>query len=138
MTGLIRLVTKVAVFVICIFLVLSSVGVYASLKIDGSLEGGSLNHDSSSLMNLPTISKNNERNLASGTPRAELVSFVNVTSEVGLSGINANFFAWGDYDNDGDSDLMVNGGRLFRNNGPPDFSFTEVSQDVGITGSRIG
>jgi hypothetical protein len=63
---------------------------------------------------------------------------VNATTTVGLSGISGNFFAWGDYNNDGNQDLLVNGGRLFRNNGLPDYTFTEVTSAVGITGSGNG
>lgn len=41
--------------------------------------------------------------------------------------------AWGDYDNDGDEDLLINGGRLFRNNGSPFWNFTEVTEESGLT-----
>jgi hypothetical protein len=70
--------------------------------------------------------------------RADLVTFINVTPTVGLNGISGNFFAWGDYNNDGNQDLLVNGGRLFRNNGLPDYTFTEVTQATGITGNGNG
>ena len=40
--------------------------------------------------------------------------------------------AWGDYDNDGDDDLLVSAARLYRNNG--DGSFTDVSEEAGIVG----
>ncbi len=70
--------------------------------------------------------------------RADLVSFTNVTSEVGLSGLTGNFFAWGDYNNDDNQDLLINGGRLFRNNGYPTYTFTEVSKAAGITSSGNG
>ncbi|MFH2009343.1 MAG: CRTAC1 family protein [bacterium] len=50
-----------------------------------------------------------------------------LSSDVGLSRM-----AWADYDNDGDEDLLVNGNRLFSNNG--DGTFTEVSEQAGIAG----
>jgi hypothetical protein len=40
--------------------------------------------------------------------------------------------AWGDYDADGDDDLMTDGPVLYRNEG--DGSFTNVSADAGLTG----
>ena len=67
-----------------------------------------------------------------------LVSFTNVTPKVGLSGVSGNFFAWGDYNNDGNQDLLVNGGRLFRNNGPNNYTFTEVTSEVGLSGGGNG
>jgi len=39
--------------------------------------------------------------------------------------------AWGDYDDDGDDDLMTNGPTLYRNEG--DGSFTDVTADAGLT-----
>lgn len=70
--------------------------------------------------------------------RDDIVTFTNVTYDVGLSGVSGNFFAWGDYNNDGDQDLLVNGARLFRNNGAPGYSFTEVTSTVGIIGGGNG
>lgn len=61
--------------------------------------------------------------------------FINVSSEVGLSGVRGDSFAWGDYNDDGYQDLLVKGSRLFRNNGPPDYHFTEVTEDVGLVNS---
>ena len=70
--------------------------------------------------------------------RSDLVSFINVTPTVGLAGVSGNFYAWGDYNNDGNQDLLVNGGRLFKNNGPPDYTFTEVTGEVGLSGAGNG
>ncbi|MGA1866766.1 MAG: FG-GAP-like repeat-containing protein [Thermoplasmatota archaeon] len=60
------------------------------------------------------------------------VSFTNVSVAAGLSGTRGNFFSWGDYDNDDHQDLLVDGKRLFRNSGPPDFTFTDVTAKAGI------
>lgn len=51
----------------------------------------------------------------------------------------ANRLAWGDYDNDGDDDLLVNGPRLLRND---DGEFTDVTAEArlnaeGLVGSGI-
>jgi hypothetical protein len=40
--------------------------------------------------------------------------------------------AWGDYDNDGDDDLMTSGPTLYRNDG--DGGFTDVTAAAGLTG----
>jgi hypothetical protein len=61
--------------------------------------------------------------------------FANASDEAGLSGIGGNFFAWGDCDADGHQDLLVDGQRLFRNDGPPSWTFTEVTAGAGIGGS---
>jgi len=73
------------------------------------------------------------------TPRPSdgVPTFTDVALSAGLTG-GGNFFAWGDYDNDGDEDLLVDGGRLFRNNGPPGWSFTDVTSAAGISGGGNG
>ncbi len=67
--------------------------------------------------------------------RAGDITFTNVSEEVGLAGVRGDSFAWGDYNNDGYQDLLVKGSRLFENNGPPDWDFTEVTNRTGISGS---
>ena len=65
--------------------------------------------------------------------------YTNVSIEAGLSGIRGDSIAWADYDNDGDLDFILRGtshNRLYRNNGPPNWNFTEVSDETGINGSR--
>lgn len=47
--------------------------------------------------------------------------FKDVTDAVGLGGIKAQRVAWGDYDNDGDDDLLLDGTRLFTNQGKSGF-----------------
>jgi len=64
--------------------------------------------------------------------RAGPVTFMNVSGECGLSAFSGNFFSWGDHDNDGYQDLLVDGKRLLRNNGPPGHTFTDVSSKAGL------
>jgi len=56
--------------------------------------------------------------------------FTDVTESSGLSSFSR--MAWGDYDNDGYDDLLVNGNTLYRNNG--DGTFTDVSEEAQIAG----
>ncbi|MGQ9582726.1 MAG: PKD domain-containing protein [Thermoplasmatota archaeon] len=67
-----------------------------------------------------------------GAQRPSPALFTNVTAAAGLSGVLGDSYAWGDYDSDGDDDLLIKGYRLFRNNGPPAYDFTEVTSEVGI------
>ena len=60
------------------------------------------------------------------------VTFMDVTAQVGLDQYNSNSVAWGDFNNDTYQDLLVSGTRLFRNNGPPGWDFTEVSGSAGL------
>ena len=49
--------------------------------------------------------------------------------------LSGNGAGWADYDNDGDLDLFVaawGASKLFRNNGPPSFAFTDVTSDAGV------
>ena len=67
-------------------------------------------------------------------------TFENVTKQAGLDvPVYGMGVAVGDYDNDGDSDVVVTGYQrnlLFRNNG--NGTFTEVSQQTGIRGGAWG
>ncbi|MGA1821295.1 MAG: FG-GAP-like repeat-containing protein [Thermoplasmatota archaeon] len=74
-------------------------------------------------------------NGAEGVEDPQVPLFLNVSSEAGLSGVRGDSFAWGDYNDDGYQDLLVKGSRLFRNGGPPDYHFTEVTEDVGLVNS---
>jgi hypothetical protein len=72
--------------------------------------------------------------------RAGGVTFTNVTPEVGLDGIRGDSYAWGDYNNDVFIDLLVkdhvNGkSHLFENNGPPNWDFTDVTEEKGLEGA---
>lgn len=55
---------------------------------------------------------------------ANVPTFSDVTESVGLGDIPSHRVAWGDYDNDGDDDLLVDGNRLFRNSAN---TFVEVT-----------
>lgn len=59
-----------------------------------------------------------------------IVHFTDATQTSGLSGVSGQRVAWGDYDNDGDEDLLVDGVRLFSNDGHG--NFINVSEDTGI------
>ena len=63
--------------------------------------------------------------------------FVNVTGQAGLAGVRGNFFSWGDYNNDGYEDLLAES-RLFRNNGPPNWDFSETTDASGLSGGGHG
>jgi PKD repeat protein len=62
----------------------------------------------------------------------EAVTFVNVSVEANLSQHRGKFFAWADYNNDGYQDLLVDGKKLLRNNGPPGWNFTDVTKSCNI------
>ncbi len=75
------------------------------------------------------------RTCISTPSRAGEVTFINVSDEVGLSAYSGNFFSWGDYDNDGYQDLLVDGKKLFRNGGPPSYDFDDQTLQSGISAS---
>jgi chitodextrinase len=64
----------------------------------------------------------------------EYISFEEVSVDAGLAGSGGNFYDWGDYDRDGHQDLLVDGRRLFRNLGPPDWTFQDVTAQAGLDG----
>jgi len=57
--------------------------------------------------------------------------FKDVTEEAGLSSYKQSRIAWGDYNNDGFDDILLNGNVLLKNN--TDCSFTDVSESSGIS-----
>jgi len=61
--------------------------------------------------------------------KKNVVAFTDVTKTAGLSSVSSHRVAWGDYDNDGDDDLLINGIRLFRNN---QGVFIDVTDLMGI------
>ena len=54
------------------------------------------------------------------------VVFFDVTSEIGMKNVRAGRVAWGDYNNDGFQDILLDGRRLFRN--MKGVHFVEVTQ----------
>jgi hypothetical protein len=64
-------------------------------------------------------------------------TFIDVAASKGFNGIDGSFYAWGDYNRDGNEDLLIDGKRLLRNNGPPNYDFTEVTDVAGIGGTTI-
>jgi len=54
------------------------------------------------------------------------VVFSDVTSEIGMENVRAGRVAWGDYNNDGFQDILLDGRRLFRN--MKGIHFVEVTQ----------
>lgn len=58
--------------------------------------------------------------------------FTDVTDSVGLAEHREYRVAWGDYNNDGYEDLLLNGCRLFRNDSGR--YFTEVTEPAGLSG----
>jgi len=46
--------------------------------------------------------------------------------------------AWGDYDNDGDDDLMTNGPALYRNDGDGSFTDVTAAADLGLVSAGTG
>ncbi|MCX7837243.1 MAG: FG-GAP-like repeat-containing protein [candidate division WOR-3 bacterium] len=62
--------------------------------------------------------------------------FTDITKEVGLEEERAGRVAFGDYNNDGYEDLLLNGSKLFKNeNGE---RFVEVTKEAGIYGNNNG
>ncbi|MBW6516055.1 MAG: CRTAC1 family protein [Candidatus Cloacimonetes bacterium] len=56
--------------------------------------------------------------------------FSDVTEESGFSDLRFTRISIGDYNNDGKTDLLFNGRRLYRNDG--NFDFTDVTEEAGI------
>ncbi len=63
--------------------------------------------------------------------------FEEVASDVGFYPWSSHL-AWGDYDRDGFEDILLAGRTMLRNNGPPDWTFTNVTGAIGIGGPYIG
>jgi PKD repeat protein len=64
-------------------------------------------------------------------------SFTLQTS-INLAGVSGSSVAWGDYDNDGDLDILLTGSgisRIYRNNGDNSFSWQE---DIALSGVKEG
>ena len=62
------------------------------------------------------------------------VAFSDVTTEYGLKDISASRIAWGDFDNDGFQDFLLNGCRLFKNESG--LRFVEITATAFPSGIR--
>jgi tetratricopeptide (TPR) repeat protein len=58
-------------------------------------------------------------------------TFTDITEEMGLMDLKTSRIAWGDYNNDGYDDILLNGSRIFLNRNGKDFE--EVTEGVGIS-----
>jgi hypothetical protein len=67
---------------------------------------------------------------------AGVTTFTDVTEDAGLSGVIGGRFAWGDYNGDGAQDLIVDGHRLFRNDGHG--RFAESTDEAGLAPNAGG
>ncbi|MBM3313924.1 CRTAC1 family protein, partial [candidate division WOR-3 bacterium] len=79
---------------------------------------------------------NPEKQLAVGRGLLHYVGpiFTDVTDSLGLEGRRESRVAWGDYNNDGYQDLLLNGSALFRNRAGK--GFTNVTDSVGLTDAK--
>ncbi len=82
-----------------------------SLAIDGRQAGAK-----NGLSRLVKFNKESASRSQSSSGKNNSVVFADVTNSVGLENVRSHRVAWGDYDNDGDDDLLVNGTRIFNNN----------------------
>jgi len=67
------------------------------------------------IMDLEKADKNEIISTIRNRINYEDVEFTDVSEEYGLKDISAGRIAWGDYNNDGFQDMLLNGNRLFRN-----------------------
>jgi hypothetical protein len=67
---------------------------------------------------------------------AGVTTFTDATEEAGLKGVVSGRVAWGDFDGDGAEDLIVDGSRLFRNDGRGRFS--ETTAQAGLASNVDG
>ena len=78
------------------------------------------------------IKQNEQLNLARQILNYTGPVFTDVTEQYGLANRRESRVAWGDYNNDGYDDLLLNGCRLFRNDSGK--HFTDVTDSAGLTG----
>ena len=64
------------------------------------------------------------------------ISLEEVTDTCGMRSVSGGYFSFGDYDNDGDPDLLVNVSGLYRNDSKAGkIRFTDVTGEAGIKGA---
>jgi PKD repeat protein len=108
--------------------------VNCSFYVQSNINDIEIYSDSPSDQNFVVEGIEDESRISSAQLGDEPVTFTNVTNLVGLNDVNGNYFSWTDYNNDGNFDVLINGRRLFRNDGAPDYNFTEVTSPANITG----
>lgn len=67
---------------------------------------------------------------------AGVTTFTEATKDAGLGGVAGGRVAWGDYNGDGAEDLIVDGRRLFRNDGHG--RFIETTGEAGLAANEGG
>jgi tetratricopeptide (TPR) repeat protein len=85
---------------------------------------------------LDVLYKNLYQSRRGGTKSEELSFFTDITEGAGLDKATGRRIAIGDYNNDGSEDILLNGSRLYHNNG--NGTFTEVTKETNITGEWSG
>ena len=102
------------------------------LSLGGGVAVGDFNNDG--LPDLYVVNSNGPNSLYRNNDDGR---FTDVAEAIGVAGPipSGNGAGWADYDNDGDLDLFVaawGSSRLFRNSGPPSFTFTDVTDLAGV------
>ncbi|MDD3627370.1 MAG: VCBS repeat-containing protein [bacterium] len=64
---------------------------------------------------------------------SDIPVFKDKTSDTVFNDISASRISIGDFNNDGYDDILLNGNRLFRNEG--DFNFIEITEETGLNGN---
>jgi len=75
---------------------------------------------------------------------AEASNYI-LNESTSLAGVQSGSLAWGDYDNDGDLDLAVNGqdssenpvAKIYENSGDPSYTFSEDTGQAELTGVKL-
>jgi len=106
---------------------------YVRALVEGDVRNQWAARADSGLKRLGYLTNANRINLGRGMLGCA-VCFTDVTDSVGLAGRHEGRVAWGDYNQDGFEDLLLNGCRLFRNDSGR--HFTAVTDSVGLAGAK--